>query len=76
MKRHINGFKLAWAGRSIVFAKREHPPEYEYEFIVSDDGRRIIELHSYTQPDEDENPLKKDAGKAAEEFLRLERGDE
>jgi hypothetical protein len=73
MDRSVNGFNVVWAGERVL-ATREQKPEYLYEFNVSGDWMRITGLYSTSQPDEDERPFEKDAGKAVEEFLRLERG--
>jgi hypothetical protein len=79
MKRIINGFEVDWASER-VFAERQTAPNYGYLFEVSADRKWIVRcVHisaiggASDNPDGDAERLEKDARRAVEEFLGLER---
>ena len=79
MKRIINGFKVDWASER-VFAEQKTAPNYGYLFEVSADRKRVVRCaHISTiggdsdNHDGDAERLEKDARRAVEEFLGLER---
>ena len=76
MMRNINGFNINWGGQQRVLAERESAPKCGYWFNVSPNWMHVLPLHEYVGCSPEEAALfEKEAGKAVEEFLRQERGD-
>jgi hypothetical protein len=79
MSRSIKGFRVSWAGPQRVLAEWETTPGVNYEFEVSADWTQIVRTLTVPPNAADGDPtkapeqLQKEAGKAVEEFLRLER---
>jgi hypothetical protein len=74
MTRNIGGFKVTWAGQQLVLVERSNGSGCE--FNVSPDWRHVLGCKRHTGSSEDAALFEKEAGKAVEEFLRQERGDE
>jgi hypothetical protein len=79
LKRIINGFEVQWASER-VFAERQTAPHYGYLFEVSAGRKRIVRCAHVSviggdpgNPDGEAQRLEKDARRAVEEFLGLER---
>ncbi len=79
MKRSINGFTVDWAGELLILVERQDTPKHGYQFEASADRKQIKGLHSILpadipkgDPEEDAQHYIREAGKAAEEFLRGE----
>jgi hypothetical protein len=80
MIRSIKGFAVNWASER-VWLTREIEPKHQYLFDASSDWTLILGLYSTSpvdvtarDPEVDAKCFEKEAGQAAEEFLRQERG--
>jgi hypothetical protein len=77
MTRSINGFRVSWVNQwQRVLAEHVTVPDCAYQFLISDWKFERCETVPHDDADRDatEGPgrFEKEAGKAVEEFLRLE----